>query len=39
MGGPASAHAGTEATRTTDGAGDGGAIGEKVKETVAEKLT
>ena len=38
MGGPQSAHVGHEATRTNGGAAGGG-IAEKVKETVAEKLT
>jgi Mn-containing catalase len=38
MAGPASVHAGREATRT-NGASDGGGIAQKVKETVAEKLT
>lgn len=37
MGGPSSVHGGIEATRT-NGAGDGGGIAEKVKETVAEKV-
>jgi Mn-containing catalase len=38
MAGPESAHGGREATRTNGGAAGGG-IAEKVKETVAEKLT
>ena len=38
MGGPQSAHVGREATRSNGGA-NGGGIAEKVKETVAEKLT
>jgi Mn-containing catalase len=37
MGAPSSAHAGIEATRATDG--NGGGLTEKLKETVAEKLT
>jgi Mn-containing catalase len=39
MPGPASAHGGREATRTDGGVANGGGIAEKVKETVADKLT
>ena len=38
MGGPSSVHGGIEATRTS-AASNGGGIAEKVKETVADKLT
>ena len=37
MGAPTSAHDGLESTRSS--AGNGGGLAEKVKETVAEKLT
>jgi Mn-containing catalase len=39
MPGPPSAHGGREATRTDGGGANGGGIADKVKETVAEKLT